>query len=306
MDAIKTSKKKSWQSKRNWLIAIFLFGSLLGISKVSAMYNQVQHTMNAVYKPMQNPSKVSAQTHEPFSMLLLGVDERGQDAGRSDTMVVMTVNGQLQTTKMLSIPRDTRVEISEKGIEDKINHAYAFGGTELAVQTVEEFLGIPIHYVVRVNMESFVEFIDIVGGIAVQNPFEFHYEGAYFPAGELTLNGERALQYVRMRFEDPAGDFGRQSRQRQVLEAIFEKGKSLETLLHYEKILHVVKNHIEMNLTLEDAYAIQKNYNESLKNIESLYFQRGNGERRRGSYYYIPDAAELAEIQTMLQQHLQL
>ena len=67
----------------------------------------------------------------------------------------------------------------------------------MAVQTVEEFLAIPIHYVVRVNMESFVEFIDIVGDIAVQNPFEFHYEGAYFPSGELTLNGERALQYVR-------------------------------------------------------------------------------------------------------------
>ena len=109
-----------------------------------------------------------------------------------------------------------------------------------------------------------------------------------------------------VRFDDPAGDFGRQNRQRQVLEALFEKGKSLETLLQYEKILHVAKNHIEMNLTLEDARAIQKNYIESLINIESLYFQRGIGEKIRGIYYYIPDATELAEIQTMLQQHLQL
>lgn len=306
MDAITNTKKKSWQRKRNWLIAIFLIGSVLGGYRVFALYNQVQQTMNEVYVPMRTNYNISSKEHEPFSMLLLGVDERGEDMGRSDTMIVITVNKQLQTTKMLSIPRDTRVEISGKGFEDKINHAYAFGGTELAVQTVEQFLDIPIHYVMRVNMESFIEFIDIVDGIVVQNPFAFHYEGVHFPAGELTLNGERALQYVRMRFDDPAGDFGRQNRQRQVLEGLVEKGKSVETILQYERILHVVKEHFEMNLTLDDVRNIQKNYDTSLKNIESLYFERGNGEKIEGIYYYVPEETELTEIQTTLQEHLQI
>lgn len=300
MDAITFFKKKSW-----W-ITILLFASLLAVYKLTMIYVQVQQTMNDVYTPVRTSYEVSAQTHEPFSILLLGVDERGEDSGRSDAMIVMTVNGQLETTKMLSIPRDTRVEIDGKGFEDKINHAYAFGGPELAVQTVEQFLAIPIHYVVCVNMESFVDFIDLVDGITVHNPFEFHYEGAHFPEGEQVLTGERALQYVRMRFDDPAGDFGRQHRQRQVLEGLFEKGKSLDTLFQYEKILQIVKAHVEMNLTFQDALMIQKNYDASLKNIETLSFLQGHGERIHGIYYYMPDEAELKALQQVLQTHLQL
>lgn len=305
-EAIKRTKNERWRRKRYWLLAIFLCSSLLAIYKVPMMYEQVQHTMKEVYTPLRTTHQVAAQIQEPFSILLLGVDERGEDAGRSDAILVLTVNEQLQTTKMVSIPRDTRVEIIGKGFEDKINHAYAFGGTEMAVQTVEAFLAIPIHYAVRINMESFVQLIDIVGGIPVQNPFAFHYEGVDFPAGELMLNGERALQYIRMRFDDPAGDFGRQERQRQVVHALIQKGKSPETLLHYEEILQVVKNHVEMNLTLDDLHMIQKNAAGSFKHIEALHFQQGTDEKIRGIYYYLPNKAELLEIQMTLQQHLQL
>ena len=110
---------------------------------------------------------------EPFSMLVLGVDEREGDKGRSDTMIVMTVNPETKSTKMVSIPRDTYTEIVGQGFNDKINHAYAFGGIEMSMDTVENLLDIPIDYVVQVNMDSFKDIVDAVGGISINNTLDF-------------------------------------------------------------------------------------------------------------------------------------
>lgn len=161
--------------------------------------------------------------NEPFSALILGVDERQGDQGRSDTMIVLTVNPELATTKMLSIPRDTYTELVGTNSKDKINHAYAYGGVKMAVSSVEELLDIPIDYVAKINMESFVEIVDIVGGIEVDNAFEFFYEDENFPVGQLELDGEKALKYVRMRYDDPEGDFGRQNRQKQVIQQVLKR-----------------------------------------------------------------------------------
>ena len=116
-------------------------------------------------------------------MLLLGVDARPGDIGRSDTMIVMTVNPDLNSTKMVSIPRDTRTLIVGKGFEDKINHAYAFGGAKMSIETVEEFLDIPIDYYVKVNMDGFEDIVNAVGGVTVDNRITFSREGHDFPRG---------------------------------------------------------------------------------------------------------------------------
>lgn len=88
-------------------------------------------------------------------------------------MIVLTVNPNDKSMQMVSIPRDTRTEIIGKGFDDKINHAYAFGGPEMSIATVENFLDIPIDYFVQVNMESFKDIVDAVGGVTVNNKLEF-------------------------------------------------------------------------------------------------------------------------------------
>ncbi len=94
-------------------------------------------------------AEVIFKKQDPFSVLLLGVDEREGDAGRSDTIVAMTVNPTEQSTKMVNIPRDTYTTIVGRNTKDKINHAYAFGGTTMAVASVESLLDIPSSIILR-------------------------------------------------------------------------------------------------------------------------------------------------------------
>ncbi|GAA3319220.1 hypothetical protein GCM10020331_025230 [Ectobacillus funiculus] len=121
--------------------------------------------------------------------------------------MLVTVNPNENTTKLVSIPRDTYVTIEGKGRQDKVNHAYAFGGVPMTLNTLERFLGIPIDYYIEVNMQGFQEIVDAVGGVTVHNTFPFSYEGHSFAAGSIPLNGAQALAYARMRKEDPKGDF---------------------------------------------------------------------------------------------------
>ncbi|MCZ4136008.1 hypothetical protein BZG24_29500, partial [Escherichia coli] len=116
---------------------------------------------------------VDLNSKEPFNALILGVDERPNDSGRSDTIIVLSVNPAKHKALLFNIPRDTRTEIVGHGTEDKINHAYAFGGVDMSIRTIEQFLGIPIHYYMKVDMEGFARIIDLVGGVDVNNPFAF-------------------------------------------------------------------------------------------------------------------------------------
>lgn len=300
---------KKWK----WALGIAFVVCIASLTVVINVYGDIKSTANEMYAPIDDvvsvirtqPVDITAKK-EPFSVLVLGVDERGEDKGRSDTMIVLTVNPTLQTTKMLSIPRDTYTEIIGKSFKDKMNHAYAFGGVEMSMKTVENFLAIPIDYVTKVNMESFVDIVDIVGGITVDNPFDFRHDGEHFPAGELTLDGEKALKFVRMRYEDPAGDFGRQNRQKQVIQSVLKESLSLSALWNYKSIFKTIEKNVELNIAFEDLLSIRKNYGDSFKTIEQLYFNNGTGTMMNEIYYYVPNAAELLDIQNLLKEHMEM
>lgn len=300
--------KKIWK----WVASIVLILCMLGFVILFNIFSDLKSTAQEMYTPIhedisdQRVQAVDVASKQPFSALILGVDERDGDVGRSDTMIVLTINPTLETTKILSIPRDTYTEIVGKGFKDKINHAYAFGGMEMAIKTVENLLSIPIDYVAQVNMESFVDIIEIVGGITVDNSLDFHYQDEHFPKGELTLDGEKALKYVRMRYDDPAGDFGRQNRQKQVIQGVLKESISLQTVLNYKSIFKTLEDHVEMNVSFADLLAIQKNYRNSFGSIEQLYMNEGEGTMMDGIYYYVPDEHELQAIEENLRQHMEM
>lgn len=295
-----------------WVSISFAVVCFIGIIMMSKIYGDIKETADNVYLPLEkevSPMRdepIDVKNLEPFSMLVLGVDEREEDGGRSDTIIVLTVNPNQNSTYMLSIPRDTYTEIIGKNIKDKINHAYAFGGIEMSLRTVENLLNIPIDYAAQVNMEGFVEIVDVVGGITVDNSLAFDYEGETFPVGKLKLDGDKALKFVRMRYEDPNGDFGRQNRQKQVIKGVLNEAVSVNIILKYDSILKLLEKNVAMNMNISDIYNIQKKYSSSLKNVEQLYLTNGTGTMMNSIYYYIIDENELAVVQSTLQQHLEV
>lgn len=301
--------KKAWK----WIISTAIVLVSTSLIVILNVYGDIKSTANEIYTPMEDKSSeirmqpVNITTEmEPFSALVLGVDEREGDVGRSDTMIVLTVNPTLQTTKMLSIPRDTYTEMVGKDFKDKINHAYSFGGMEMSMKTVENLLGIPIDYVVKVNMVSFVDIIDILGGVKVKNTLNFNFQGEHFPIGELVLNGEQSLKYVRMRYDDPTGDFGRQNRQKQVIQGVLDESLSIKKVWNYKSIFKTLEKNVEMNVPFEDLLSIQKNYGDSLKKIEQLYMNKGTNTKLDGIYYYMPDEGELQQLQEDLKKHMEI
>ncbi len=306
--SMKTKKKRKWL--RITLITLSVLIVLSGIY-IYSVYQSLTNAVDTMHQPINRivPGKrtddLNLGKKEPFSVLLLGVDQRPGDVGRSDSIIVMTVNPKKESIHMVSIPRDTRTEIIGKGFQDKINHAYAFGGVEMSMATVENFLDIPIDYFIQVNMEGFKDIVDAVGGVTVNNDLDFTYGGVHFPKGEIELNGEEALKFSRMRYEDPRGDFGRQQRQRQIIQAIIKEGASLNTLLNYGDIFEALGKNVRTNLTFDEMVTIQSNYRAASKQMEQHQI-KGQGQMIDSIYYYIVPEEERVRLQQLLKDHLEI
>lgn len=302
------------KKKKKWLwITLSVIGLLvLGTGGYAFyLYKSAADTVASIQEDLdrdkseKRTEEVVFEEKDPISILLMGVDEREGDSGRSDSLILMTVNPNTNTTQMVSIPRDTRTEIIGKGKQDKINHAYAFGGTEMAINTVENFLDVPVDYFVKINMESFKDTVDAVGGVEVNNTLNFSYGGYDFPEGAVTLDGEKALAFTRMRYEDPRGDFGRQERQRQVIEAVIKKGANVSSITKFGDMFGVVRDNVKTNLTFDEMWDIQANYKTAAQNLEQFQVE-GSGDTIDGIYYYIVPEENRLALSDQLKEHLEI
>lgn len=236
----------------------------------------------------------------PIVFLFIGVDERLHDHGRADTLIVAVLQPALEETMLISIPRDTRTEIAGLGKEDKINHAYAFGNSKMAVRTVEQFLGIPVDYYIKVNMQGFKEVINLLGGVEVDNPFSFTRGDHLFPKGKLHLDGEQALSFVRMRKEDPRGDLGRGTRQRLVVKSLMGKAVSLQTVQNLDSLLQSVAENVRTNLSWADLQDRLGAYLPALTRVETEEIA-GKGRYISHIYYYVVSETERERLHQRLQ-----
>lgn len=285
------------------------------------IYSDANKMVDDVYSPVsranqQDNRTVAISATEPFSVLLMGVDTgyengdqkrvEGVDVGRSDTMMVVTINPKENKSTVLSLSRDTLTNIVGYGTMDKLNHAYAYGGPEMAIDTVENLLDIPIDHYISINMQGLEALIDAVGGINVNNPTEFTLDGVKVPSGKnVHLNGSEGLQYARMRYEDPEGDVGRQRRQREVVEKIMNKIISIDGLTRYKKILNAVKENMKTDLSWKDMQDIQAGYLSSFKTIEQIQL-KVEGTVINETSYELMYQDDLLEIQNTLRKQLGL
>ncbi|OJF91860.1 LCP family protein [Alkalibacterium sp. 20] len=282
------------------------------------VYSDLRATTDEMYEEVEEQEEHTARTdkpvvvddgEDPFSILLMGVDTGEFDRqyqGRSDTMMVITVNPNTDKTSIVSIPRDTYTEIIGRGHLDKINHAYAFGGTSMAVNTVQNLFDIPVDYFVSVNMEGMQQVVDAVGGITVTPPLTFKIGEYQFVEGEPThMDGNKALEYSRMRYEDPEGDYGRQHRQRQVIESTMQKVASLDSIRNYGSILETMSSTMRTNMKFDEMLDMFSNYRGAVNTVDQLQLS-GQGEMIGGVYYEIIPDEEINRVQDYLKSELEL
>ncbi|WP_173915555.1 LCP family protein [Halobacillus sp. Marseille-Q1614] len=301
-------KKRRSKSKKGrwWKVLLVISGAIVLTAGAFALLvlNDVRSTVNnKLHEDIDSidaaAAKEKVKNEEPVNILLLGVDERENDKGRSDTMIVMTLDPNREQMQLVSIPRDTEAEIMGDGRITRINHAYAYGGSDMAVNTVENFLNIEIDYFTKVNMEGLSQLVDSVGGITVYNELAFTQDGYHFPEGQTTLSGSQALSYVRMRKEDPQGDLGRNSRQRQVIEGVIEKGASLNMINQVGDVMEVLGNNVSTNMDFEDMRKLATKYSNARKST-TTYQMSGSSKTSSGMYLIEMSEEEINKTSEMI------
>lgn len=315
---IKMHKKRNKRRivKRVFLllfIAIAFIGSFFGY----LMFQSYQAASDTYDDIGRDKSKMREEAvtilKDPVSILIMGIEDysSGGHNGRSDTLMVATFNPDDGKMQLLSIPRDTLVDIADRDVKTKINASYAYGGKENTIETVENFLDIPIDYYVTVNFDAFKNIVDVLGGITVDVPFDFTQnsddrvaEKLEFTEGPMELDGREALAYARMRLQDPMGDLGRNERQKQVVEAVIDELASAKTLLKVDELSKEVGKNIETNLKVTDGLAFYRKYSDfNSSNIDTLKLE-GTPEYIDGISYFVPDEEELVNLQDQLKSHL--
>ena len=237
--------------RKKWIIFIIIIAIILLISIGLFIRARLAKTESTIHQKVEtvNLRDKEIQDTDSFSVLLLGIDNgaygRGTEVGRSDTMLIVTVNEKLGKTTIVSIPRDSYTEIIGYGTNDKINHAYAFGKETMSINSVQNMLNIPIDYYVTVDMGGLIGLVDAVGGLDITPILTFTYEDESFTEGvDRHVDGEAALRYARMRYDDPEGDMGRQKRQQYVIQKLVEKLLNITSVTRYEEILKTLENSV--------------------------------------------------------------
>ncbi len=285
--------------KKRSKVVLWILGVVISILLVTigGIYSYGNHLFNKIEKIEIDKSdvgikdeveeKLSAYSDSVINIALFGIDAEDGGVGRSDSIIIATIDTTHKKLKLTSIMRDSYVAIEGHG-DDKINHAYAFGGPQLAIKTLNENFDLNIDDFVAVNFTTLPKIIDMLGGVTIDITSE---EVSHIPgidaAGTYTLTGEQALAYSRIRYAS-GGDYVRTDRQRTVLSKVFEKVLSInftqypsllseilpmvQTNLDYSEILNLGNEVLKMGVTtLEQERFPRDGYCEG-KMIDKIYY----------------------------------
>lgn len=228
-----------------------------------------------------------------MNVLLLGVDAAGR-ARRSDTVMVAHINPKSKKVSVISIPRDTLVVIPGVRL-DKINHAYAYGGPELACATTSGFLGVPIEKYIKINIDGLEKVVDRLGGITVDVPERMYYVdysqnlNIDLKPGRQRLNGKQAVGFLRYR-HDALGDLGRIRRQQAFLQEVAKEIANTKNVVQTYQIIMDFLNCVETNIPNMQMFALASVVRQAYEfgNIEVSSLP-GSGTKIDGIYYLQPD-----------------
>ena len=217
-------------------------------SKIKKIYTHKMSKKIDTAIGKQNPNA------EVFNIYVSGIDTYGpiSSVSRSDVNIIMTVNRKTKKVLLTTTPRDAYVPIADGGLNqpDKLTHAGIYG-VDASVHTLENLYGIDLNYYVRLNFTSFLKLIDLLGGIDIENDQEFTAGNTHYPIGNISLNSEQALTFVRERYSLNGGDNDRGKNQEKVIAAVIKKLTSTDALKNYNAILSGLQDSVQTDMSLE-------------------------------------------------------
>ncbi|MFC4601355.1 LCP family protein [Cohnella hongkongensis] len=281
-------------------------GALSSLGYDLLLSDQVESSFADSYQPLTDrPVVEKPEVEEPFSVLLMGVDARAKERGRSDTLIYTVVRPGDGNVLMVSIPRDTYTDIVGKDRMDKITHAYAFGGPEMAVNSVEKLLDAKVDHYASINFQGFVQVVDTLGGIHLPIGKDIVNKGANHEkftvkANKSSYTGVEALNYVRYR-EDAGGDMARANRNRVFLEELIHKASSLKQWNKIPEVLDIVGDNFQTDLPPSAINDLVKKFLQTGHEIQS-YTLKGEGQRMgaQNLWYFVSDEEDLAEVRATI------
>lgn len=229
-------------------------------------------------------------------ILVFGIDEEGESK-RADSIMLVSLDPSKNTISILSVPRDTYVEIPGRGMS-KINHAHAYGGTALLKQTVSTFFDVPIHHVVKFSLKGIHDYVDEIGGVGIYIPKDMNYEDRNagltiaLKKGYATLDGDKAVQFLRFR-HDRAGDIGRIERQQQFFYALAKEVLYQNPLQIYADY-QALGNSIYTSVSFWELLGVFPHIKAAVANnaIRAMSLP-GHNARIKGVSYWVPELEDI-------------
>lgn len=230
------------------------------------------------------------------NILLLGIDQRANEPSRTDSIIVLSINKDTSEVAMISIPRDSRVEVPGRKV-DKINNIMVYGGVSLTKATVEKLLEVPIHHYVYTNFTGFEGIVDSLGGVSLDVEKSMRViepKEVALKKGYQKLNGEQALAYVRFR-KDSEGDFGRMRRQQQFMKSFANELLQTKNMLKIPILFEQFARYVRTDMTITQLMTFAKTANEfELDEITALQI-KGRARMIEGVSYVVLDEDHLKD-----------
>lgn len=285
-------KKKGCLGK---LLGLFLLAAIALVAFAGFFFvrdlSQWDQEKTALPVPAASEGNQLAPVQEDLLFLMAGVDDTdGGVVQRTDTLMLVRMNFQKQEVTLLSIPRDTRCYVD--GELTKINHAYAYGGIELTMETVRNFLGLDLDYYLIVDFDMVKDLVDAGGGVRYHVPEDAEpVNGEPYQTGDHVLNGEETLAYLRHRYGYALGDLGRVQAQQSFLAEIVKQLASPSKAAHFPQMYKILRSEAKTNIPalplLPKALDLLK-----MKDHLQSYTLPGEGEYIDDISYFIVDSEE--------------
>lgn len=311
-------KSNSKNNKFNWkrLLAVLFISLFAGAAvfvaagayiysitpqgKTSGLYDSIKFIMK--------PGETAFKGKKTLNILCVGLDHNYTDQGilytkgaRTDTIFVISIDSEAKHINMLSVPRDTWIEIPGYGYS-KINGAYSIGGMDLAKKTISKFLGISLDNYIIIRIKAANEIVDALGGLEIDVPKDMNYDDnwgnlhIHLKQGVQKLNGAEAAGFARFR-HDEEGDWGRMKRQQQVINALLKELKKPENLLKIDKLIKIAHDNIETDMDPAEMLDICRLYKDFDRNAMRTGIVRGSDAMSDdGQAIIIPDNQEKIKL----------